>query len=332
MTSSTDINLIKSLDHISEQLNRYLSPIIFIFGTVGNLLNCLVLSQRTLRSNPCVLLFLVSSFFNFISILIGVTTRILAGWHLDPTATINSICKFRAFIVFSTRTMAVWLITLATIDRWLISSMDFHRRHMSKLKNVQRGIIATIILSIISYIHMLYCYTANLLNAPLKCYGKSKTCCLATDMIYTFITIIIPLILMITFGLMTISNIHNARIRMRQIYNHLEGGHYIRRRDLQLTRTNRHLFRMLSVQILLLIVFFIPQAAHKFYITWKPFDSESELADVINKFLYNIELLVAFIASSMPFYVYTLASGTIFRQAFIDLVRTTGKKITCRSR
>src|SRR5690349_20026217 len=107
MTLVKDDNLIQSLNFISKQFNRYLSSIIFIFGIVGNILNCLVLSQRTLRTNSCAELFLVSSFVDLISILIGLPTRILAGWELDPTTTISWICKLRAFIVFSTRTMAI---------------------------------------------------------------------------------------------------------------------------------------------------------------------------------------------------------------------------------
>ena len=66
-----DKEFIESLEYISEQLNRYLAIIILIFGLVGNILNCFVLSQRRLRSNSCALLFLVSSFVDLISILFG---------------------------------------------------------------------------------------------------------------------------------------------------------------------------------------------------------------------------------------------------------------------
>jgi hypothetical protein len=207
----------KSLDYISEQLNRYLAIIIFIFGIVGNILNCFILSQRTLQSNPCAVLFFVSSFVGLISILIGMPTRILAGWNLDPTTTNTSICKLRAFIVFSTRTMAIWLITLATIDRWLLSSINFRRRQMSTLKNVKQSIIITIILSIIFYIHMLYCYQANLFDTPLQCYGKSPECRFLTNITYALITIVIPSILMIIFGLIIISNVRHLRIRIQTI-------------------------------------------------------------------------------------------------------------------
>ncbi|CAF0891520.1 unnamed protein product [Rotaria sordida] len=320
MTSSTDINLIKSLNYISEQLDRYLALMIFIVGVIGNILNCLVLSQRTLRSNPCALLFLASSFIDLISILIGLPTRIFAGWHVDPTTTINWICKTRVFIVFSTRTMSIWLITLATIDRWLISSIDIHRRQMSNLKNVKRVIFIVVILSILTYTYMLYCYEANITDAPLKCYGKNNVCRLINDLTYSFITIIIPLILMIIFGLLTISHVHHVHNRI-QNQAIRPGNIPLTSKQSHFKKVDRHLLRMLVIQVLLLTILCIPQAIQKFHITFKPFGSGTELEDVIKAFVYNIELLLAFIASSMTFYINTLASGSIFRNEFMNLIR-----------
>ncbi|CAF4685896.1 unnamed protein product, partial [Rotaria sp. Silwood2] len=249
---------IESLDFISDQFNRYLAPIIFLFGAVGNIVNCLVLSQRTLRSNPCAFLFLSSSFIDLISILIGLPTRILAGWHLDPTATINWICKTRVFIVFSTRTMGIWLIAFATIDRWLISSIDIHRRHMSSLKNVKREIFIIVILSILFYIHMFPCYEANNINAPLKCYEETEKCRVITDLTYVILSIIMPLLLMIVFGLLTISHVHHLHSRVAPTGNHLGTIAQSRHANLHSKKIDRHLLGMLTLQIFLLIVLCIP--------------------------------------------------------------------------
>ncbi len=83
----------------------------------------------------------------------------------------------RAFILFHSRTIAFWLIALVSIDRWLSSSRNFHRRQMSNLKNVQRGLFISTLLYI--------------------------------DLIY--FTILIPLSLIIIFGLITISNIRHSQ-------------------------------------------------------------------------------------------------------------------------
>ncbi len=96
MSSSGDVSLIASLNNVSSMLNRYFAIAIFIFGTIGNVLNCLILLQPTLRSNPCSLFFLVSSIAHLTFIYSGLTTRMLSGWAVDLTNTIGWLCKLRA--------------------------------------------------------------------------------------------------------------------------------------------------------------------------------------------------------------------------------------------
>src|SRR3984957_2826204 len=179
---SSNENLITLLNHISDQLNRYFTIVIFIFGIVGNLLNILILSQKSLRSNSCVLLFLASSIANLLSIISGLTTRLMSGWNVDPTNMFGSLCKIRAFLMFVSRTIALWLIVLAAIDRWFSSSIELHRRQMSSLKNSKKGIIIIIILSTLLYVQLIYCYDANITDAPLECYGKTPICRRITDL------------------------------------------------------------------------------------------------------------------------------------------------------
>ncbi|CAF4176623.1 unnamed protein product, partial [Adineta steineri] len=62
-----DATLVSILNNTSSQLNRYFSIIIFAFGTIGNILNILVLAEKTFRSNSCALLFLVSSMANLVT-------------------------------------------------------------------------------------------------------------------------------------------------------------------------------------------------------------------------------------------------------------------------
>ncbi|CAM4829184.1 unnamed protein product [Rotaria magnacalcarata] len=326
MAPSTD-----SLKYTLEQLNRYLALAIFIFGSLGNILNCLVLSQRKLRSHPCASIFLVSSFLSLICILIGVPPRILASWNLDPTNTINIACKLHAFIVFSTRTMAIWLIALATIDRWLISSTQVHRRQMSNIENVKRAIFIIVILSSISYSYMLYCYEANITDAPLSCYGKTETCRLVTDLMYTFVTTAIPLIIMIIFGVLTVVNVRHMHSRVHVHYTVASVARIpVTVRIAKLKTVDHKLLRMLIIQILLLVLLSIPQPIQELYITLKPLGSGSEYENAVQVFLYNIELLIAFIANGIPFYVYTLAGGEIFRATFLDLMKSAAEKLICK--
>jgi hypothetical protein len=123
------------LSNIFTEINRYFAPFIFLFGFIGNILNILVLSQQTLRSNSCGWLFLQSSIANLISICFGLT-------------------KCRAYIVYSSRTIACWLLMLATIYRWFSSCINPHYRQISSLKIAKKVSMIVIFVSLLLYLHM----------------------------------------------------------------------------------------------------------------------------------------------------------------------------------
>jgi hypothetical protein len=326
MTQLIDVHLIESLGSTTTLLNRYFSLFIFFFGVIGNILNILILTQRSIRSNSCILLFLISSIANLISLLSGLTSRIFSSWQVDLTETNDILCKLRAFFTFTSRTIALWLIMLATIDRWIISSNNIQRRRLSSLKNAQKGSFIVILLSILLYSQMFYCYKANLLNTPLKCYGKTPTCRLLTDIIYACFTVLFPLILMTTFGVMTISNIRESRtcINPRRIsgekHVNSETLIFLSRQRRHWKKLDRHLRRMLFLQIFLLILLTVPQAIHKLYFTIASSNYKSPLEYDLDRFLYSFELLLPYLQSALPFYIYTLTGGKIFRRALEKLI------------
>ena len=326
MSLSEYDHLMKILTVHSAKVHLYFSLSIFFFGVVGNFLNILVLTHRSIRSNSCIFLFLISSIANLISIISGLTSRILSNWEFDFTERHDIPCKLRAFITFSSRTIAIWLIMLATIDRWLLSSSQLYRREFSSLKTSQKGCIIIIVTSISFYSHMLYCYQANLSKTPLKCYGKNSMCRLGTDLIYAFVTIIFPVILMTGFGLSTISNIREARTCMKPsetssdkslnrepLFNHNQ-------KNQQRRKLERYLRRMLFIQVILLILLTLPQAIHKIFFSLTSNENKSSIAYDLDKLLYKFELLLPFIESALPFYIYTLAGGKVFRQALYKLL------------
>jgi len=327
MSSSIHARLIESLNENSIQIHLYFSLFIFFFGIIGNILNILVLNQPTLRSNSCIFLFLLSSIANLISILFGLTPRILSTWQLDITETNDIPCKLRAFITFTSRTIALWLIMLATIDRWTVSSNNIHRRRLSSLKNAQKGSLVIILISILFFSQMLYCYEANLINTPLKCYGKTTYCRLLTDVTYTCFTILLPVILMTIFGLMTISNLRETRMCMEprkiSLDKHVnkEVLVFLNQQRQRWKKLERYLRRMLLLQVILLILLTLPQAIHKLHFTITSNKYKSSLEYDFNRFLYKFELLLPYLESALPFYTYTLSGGHIFRTALQRLIR-----------
>ncbi|CAF1517049.1 unnamed protein product, partial [Adineta ricciae] len=264
MMSSLEIdeNLIQSWNNASDSLNRYFPIFIYTFGITGNLLNILVLSQRPLRLNPSALFFMFSSISGLIALLSGLTTRMMAGYSTDMTTTIDWICKIRNYVLYSARTITLWSITFATIDRWLASSTNVHKRQLSTLKNAQRSLFIVHIYAILLNVPILYCYQANLTGILRGCYGATYSCRLITDFIYTIATTLFPLILMIIFGCLTIQNIRQTRQRILNVTMikmsderpttmvHIHGKHN--------KKTEKHLLEMLGVQVTLLVILTFP--------------------------------------------------------------------------
>ncbi|CAF0957587.1 unnamed protein product [Adineta ricciae] len=232
----------------------------------------------------------------------------LAGWASDPTYTIGWACKLRTFLVFATRLIVFWLFVLSTIDRWLSSSVHNHQRRLNTMKNVRYATLIVIFMSIIMYAQLFYCYEANLVRAPFPCYTKSSLCQIVTDLTFALFTIIIPLLLMSMFSLMTIFNFHRSQQRI------------FRTGEQRSKRTERYLLRMLCTQIIVLGLLTLPQAIVRLYAAFVD-THHSELQTTIDMFVYNILLLLTYLASAMPFYIYTLTGGSLFRRPLSNLIQ-----------
>lgn len=319
--SSNSTSIINNLNNISIYLNQYFGIFIFLFGSIGNILNILVLSQRSLRSNPCALFFLVSSISNLIAIQSGLTSRILSGWNMDLTANVLWLCKFRIFISFPSRTAAYWFILLATIDRWLLSSTNINRRQKSTLKNAQYSIVIVIILSIILYIHAPICYEISSSNVPLQCYGKTKTCRLSVDLMYGFITILLPILLMNIFSLMTIFNIRRRKNSIRPLCRLTNNQLTMRIECRHMKKTDQRLLLMLCTQIILFTILAFPIVIQRIYTTAMVNNQTSNLQAAIESFIFNFVLLLSFLAHGLPFYIYTLIGGKTFQKALFNVIR-----------
>jgi len=77
MSNNTD--LVSSLNYVTMQINRHGAAIMLIFGTVGNLLNIWVLSERSLNKFPWAIYLWWSSVSGVVFLWSGLLTRVLQG-------------------------------------------------------------------------------------------------------------------------------------------------------------------------------------------------------------------------------------------------------------
>ncbi|UJR32940.1 hypothetical protein I4U23_020401 [Adineta vaga] len=196
---------------------------------------------------------------------------------------------------------------------------------MNTLKNIQKSFFCVVSVSIIIYSQIFYCYDANLILTPLKCYGKSTVCRLFSDFVYGSFSILLPLVCMIIFGIKTIFNIHHVQTRIRP--NNVTPLHHSQNlsiiyREITVNlwkKQDRHLFIMLTVQVIIQSILTLPQVMAKIYISTTMFQLQTPLKLSMDHFIYNFALLLSFLANGMPFYIYTLCGGTVFRKPLSNL-------------
>jgi len=333
-SSNATADLIASLNNASNTLNRYIPIFIYIFGIIGNFLNVLVLSQRTLRSNPSAAFFVISSIAGLIAILSGLTSRMMAGYAVDLTNTVNWICILRNYILYTVRTVALWMIVFAAIDRCFSSSANVNLRQMSNMKNAKRSIVFVFVFSCFVNAPIIFCYEANLTGLIRGCYGSTFACRLITDLTYAVVTTLLPLLLMIIFGLLTIKNVHHTRSRIQDVtmlsmsYQNKNTLTDVARQ--QIRKRDRYLLKMLLIQVTLLCLFTCGHAIQKAYSTITSNSPTPPLQSAIENFSLTIFTLLNFTASGMPFYIYTLTGRTMFRNTLFNLIKATVRKILCQ--
>ncbi len=312
-----EISFIIKINNISTQIYRYIPIFLFLFGTIGNLMSCLVFTQREFRRNPCASYFLAASISNLIY-LITLLLPILDAWNesFNLVNTISGLCKFTMLIISMTRTLSLWFIVLATIDRYLVSSSDQNRRQMSSLKRSRQLILIAILLSILIWAEIIYCFDTNRIGTPFKCYKTSDACHFYNDITLALIAITIPSILMFSFGLLTAMNIQQSRQRLHPI------GNTRTILNLRSRRMEQSFTRMLLTQVFLMIILNLPCAIFTFYLTITFYQPKIPVQETLNGFILNILLLFPYISSCISFLLYTL-TGKIFHQALIQL----GKKM-----
>jgi hypothetical protein len=220
------------------------------------------------------------------------------------------------------RTISSWLIALAMIDRYLISSPKTDQRRMSNLKNTRRGILIITLLSLLVWTQVGYCFDANVIGSPQKCYAKSDACRIFNDIAQSLITTVIPSMIMLSFGLLTIGHIRQVQqVRSSSVVVTMNITGQNRKYEHSLTK-------MLIAQIILLTVFTFPQAAQKFYLTYSFYQMKTASHRALESLLFNFVVLLTYIPNCITFYLYTV-TGNVFRKTLFVLIKQSLNAIDC---
>ncbi|CAF1133505.1 unnamed protein product [Adineta steineri] len=287
-----------------------------VLGAIGLVFNILVFTRPSLHREPCSVYFFWSSCFNLVIVYGILPLRILGnGFNIDFSNRNVVLCKIEYFVNYAGRSVSIWLIVLACVDRFCHSSTNAIIRRMSSLKTARwaAGVVSLIIM--LSYSHMPVYY---LLTYTLNQFGSIVSTCNAQIGTYrTFLGFwymalysLCPCFLMSLFGSLTLRNIR----RHRQIVPTVAGRNQLAR------RTDNQLLRMLIAQVTVIIVATLPNSIYQLYIAF----TSNVLKDTLRVAQDNLAGRtvgpIMNFAHTSSFYLYTL-TGTIFRKELRKIIQ-----------
>jgi hypothetical protein len=203
-----------TLMDIYYNINLYFTPIMIVFGVIGNIFSILIFTRPTLRRS-CSVYFLAGSVNGLIILLFGAMTRWLADGfsHLDPTRTSLSFCRFRSYIVYVIYNLAPYFTACITIDRFCSSCTNPNIRRLSSRVRIAYTVVPIVILiTLIAYIHMVIRFT--IVNSVCRPEMGSYA---AFFPIFTTGYYFFGIVIIVIFGLGTSYNIRSQQRRIQPI-------------------------------------------------------------------------------------------------------------------
>ncbi|CAF2259238.1 unnamed protein product [Rotaria magnacalcarata] len=172
------------------RVNRYRSLIVFIFVSVGAVLNVIIFStDRNLKQNPCSRFFLASVVGSCIALFSGLPTRFSSSFGLDLTVKYDIPCKFYMITLLGSLSFSVLSIALVSIERWLASCIKSRTLLLCSNQTSTRGAYSEI----------------------------NSLCLYLGDLIHLTLYNIAPTRSMLIFGLLSLRNIQQHRRRIANV-------------------------------------------------------------------------------------------------------------------
>ena len=185
---------------------------LYVGGILGNIANILLFSQQRIRmNNACVRYFTALSAGNVLILTVGGPTRslpFLNGWTPETTSLI--FCKCRHFIIHFSLLYMRTLVSIISVDRWMITTSNPSIRRLSTAKRADRTILIVTLVAAFFSVH-----------APIGfgirfglCYAYLNLGYIVFFTIYNILTATVPVVTMIFFSILIMRNVRKTQQRI----------------------------------------------------------------------------------------------------------------------
>ncbi|CAF0905549.1 unnamed protein product [Didymodactylos carnosus] len=275
--------------------------VFLVMGDIGNILNCMIFLQKSLRHNNCCQYFLACSITNLIILNTGIPTNIFSLTNTNPATYSLVYCKVRMYIIHSLLMVSRFYIVLACADRYALCSPNPRIRDFTRPKVARVLIPLTLFVFFLMPIHLPILMTIQ----QSKCIMPGLYNLLWS--IYIMLLAgLFPLISMAVFGLLACRNIRYLRRRIQP--SGVSQRIRIKNRDYQL-------MKMLFVEVIIYILTTLMYPSYAFYsaLTLNASKGTQRIAnEAFVSFLSGSFLL--YINNCSTFYIYVFTSTTFRKE------------------
>ncbi|UJR23070.1 hypothetical protein I4U23_026094 [Adineta vaga] len=319
MDMSDQLYYVNILANILTNLYKFVQPICFILGNIGNLLTAFVFWRKTWRKNVCVLYFkvyLISNTCYINSSLLGST--FIYGYNIHLQNTNIVLCKAFYYSAFLFAIHPPTILILASIDRLLISSQNVDTRLYSSKRLAYFSIGLSTFFWIVFNVHILIMvHIQELYPSVFVCYYDLSSSYQNFVYYYLAIVNICFCFIMIVLCLLSFKNIRHIQVVPRQQRN--------QRRTM--TKKDFQLLRCLFAHGIVYIIFRIGINLYYGYDAITRGQQRSELRRII-EVLINDFLTFLFNASyCLSFFIYISISKTFRHELKRILWKVCGKDV-----
>ena len=135
----------------------YLSPVLIIVGTCGNMMSLLILRSSYFSKSPCSVLLCMLSVVDTGVLLTGLLRVWIMETFNQDIRVINTVsCRAHYFLTYVLQHLSSWTVVMVTIERFVSVYSPFRAKQLCSKGHLMRGMAAVLAMIILLNVHVLF--------------------------------------------------------------------------------------------------------------------------------------------------------------------------------
>ena len=308
---ATNNSHLEILVQIPVLLHRYVVPILFVIGNLGNVINFLIFFKRSWRKNVCVFYFIICGLSNILFINSTLFGSIFTlGFYLSVFHTNIFLCKLFHYVSYLSSMYYPTLLICASFDRLLLSSQNVDTRLYSSKRLAYLFVSTNFVLWTVFSMHILVRVHIQQVDVDQYICTYDLSPFYRNFIMYsTLIISVVVLLVLIILSMLAFKNVRHIRANRSSKRNQIRTMH---KKDFQLLRC------LFIHNIVYLISSVVIVVGVNYTVTFD-YTRATATQEAVNTFLNNFGAFLHYIPYCTSFFIFIYESRA-FRQEVKHMV------------